>query len=226
MAIFTNGPLAGAISGTLGAVNFAATKAGSVIRRRPSRTNKQTQDQHDRRTNFELTSRTWFSLDPEIRDAWNAATKQFRFTNRLGARIIPSGFQLFMKAYLDKFFSGYYVNLLPPVLGQLESPIITADFTVGGPYNITYVDWNPDYFTYFPRLSISRPISSKPRRHYPAYKFALKIDANLATLDVYSKIVPVVGELRDTERVSLRLYLTHVFAFPSKPFFLEVTVHA
>lgn len=142
MAIFRPGPLATAISGTIGGVNFVHAKAGPVIRQRIRRTKNLSLSSLTNRSAMHQVRALWRSLAENQRSAWRKAASDFPFTNRLGLTSNLTGFALFTKlnlfAHRNTTAPGIAFIRDVPKLNRAEPWIITAfSITSGGAKSVS-----------------------------------------------------------------------------------------
>lgn len=97
MAIFKTGAIIGAISGTVGGVNFANPRGSKVVRRARRASANKTQPQMLIQARMATLISLWRRKPIEEQDAWRAAASQNPYPNRLGQSRQISGFQFFLK---------------------------------------------------------------------------------------------------------------------------------
>ncbi len=170
MAIFTPGPLIGAISGNLGGMNIANTRHGLVARKLPSRTDKKTEAQLRHRARWSKLTRTWNELTPAIRKEWRSGAKLMTYTNRLGITRPMSGFQFFLHHCGP--FVNHDIYLTTRAAGPLPTFLcFNLTFTVTLPD--TYeVDWELGWQDMYAFIHSARPYTTKPSTHVHHWKFA------------------------------------------------------
>ncbi len=207
MAIITAGALAGGISGNLGSINFASTSAGFVARTRPAHTNKKTQKQLFRQARYALFVTQWRALSSNNKQSWNTQAAQVPFTNRLGQTFYLSGFQYFMTTRLDFEFDVTDADPFPLEPIHPSPPTsMTADFTEGGPMDITLV-LPPGTPILSARLYVSRTMSVHVPASFRSWTYAEALTYTTLTLERNwnGKILTWVGELRQGEVVGLKI---------------------
>ncbi len=137
MAIYTPGPLIGAMSGKIGGMVAVQARGARVLRRPPTRT--------PRRTAFKATSDAlfaniragWHDLTDDERSAFVTAARDFPNTNRLGETRPLSGFQLFIKINMElRLEPGSFITDAPTD-GVGGPPLsVTADLQEVGDFDI------------------------------------------------------------------------------------------
>lgn len=140
MAIFTPGPMAGAISGSIGGTTFSHNKGGPYIRRRGIPTTTPTQAQLDTRSRLIQVSRSFQSLNAENKLAWFTYAVNTPITNRLGNQIMMSAHQAYVAINSLRLKCGDPV-LTVPVQGPAPDPLATMTMTTdlgAGDFNIAY----------------------------------------------------------------------------------------
>ncbi len=226
MALFRPGPLINAISGDVGGVNFASSRYGPLIRRKATRTNKQTRPQLIRRARFAQAKYFYHQLTPDQREAWRALSKTWTQTNRLGIPQTLSAFQLYLKFQINLIAGPPYPIVEPPY-PSTTTPIstLTLDFTVGGPYNITITP-GVSAFPAFQLIFAHRPVSSNPRTFYNTYNLIGPRASFDGPRDWQSYIENILGPPALDEQIGIKAYLHDLSFFRSPPAFASTQLHA
>ena len=169
MAVFRNGALVGAISGTVGGLTFVAGRGSPVVRPSGTYLNRSQPITAHRRSQMSQLRQEWGDLTDAQRAGWRTAAAQVASTNALGVRTIKSGFNYFIGTNLQQMRSPLFFQLDPwpePLTPPL--PGFTAVFSVSGTYQVTttgaaspadtifYVFGYP-YFRTTPTRAPSRP---------------------------------------------------------------------
>jgi len=97
MAIFTPGPAAAAISGSIGGTTFSHNRGGAYIRRRAIPVNQQSDAQMVVRSAVSSMSMAWSELTLAQRLSWQTWAQSHPITNALGNQVTLSGHQAFVK---------------------------------------------------------------------------------------------------------------------------------
>ena len=121
MAIYKAAPLIGGISGTLGGIAFANSKAGPIIRTRLRRTKTTNSRTLEMRVKLQSLRHAWQNMTDNQRTAWRQSAANYPNKNRLGTTSRLSGFQLFVKVNA----LGYNVPTEPVNAPVLDPPALT-----------------------------------------------------------------------------------------------------
>ena len=207
MAIIKTGHIIGGISGTLGSEDFVNGRGSTYVRRRPSKTNQNTQAQKDRRSRFAIVTQAWQTFPEEVRTAWREAATLVTFPNRLGIHRSISGFQFHVK-YIMSFRSNFFIEAQgPPRLGtapRATDLILTA--SASGSIEISFTnDVPPTVLQIF--FIGARPVSSSPRTHFSNYKF-LRSDFfgnGTRSIDLTARFDAVFGHPVENEFISVKM---------------------
>lgn len=110
------------ISGKLNGTVFARNKGGAYMRSKSKPSNPQTTAQMGVRAAFGAIASAWRGLPQNARNAWNEATANFPYQNKLGDSRILSGFALHQKLNRNLQLIGLPMISTPP----LPSPTATV----------------------------------------------------------------------------------------------------
>lgn len=135
MALFTPGPIAGAISGSMGGTVFSHNRGGAYIRRRAIPTNPKTIYQDFIRAIVAGASMQWQNRTDVQKAAWSTWAATNPITNALGASVTLSGHQAYVQLNTRLVSHGLSGILVPPVGEAPEGPLtfdLTADIGPGG----------------------------------------------------------------------------------------------
>ncbi len=137
MAIFRTGPLAGAISGTVGGAVFVAGRGTPVIRQRPIGTKRTSPALQVVRARFSNFQRAWSDLSSSTQDAWRTLARNTNVVNRLGQAAPASGYTLFVRYNVELQGNTALEFSDPPTLGKGPIPrSVSAVFSAAGTYVI------------------------------------------------------------------------------------------
>jgi len=227
MAIFRPGPLIGAISGDLGAINFRATRGTPTVALRSSKSRRNTPQTALVRAGLERTATRWEALTDAQRQAWTDYAAFLHETNRLGVSRRLSGRQAQSKFILltDAYARGGVAGITPPLNGRFPTPsilsstwsaagtqTITFDFS-GLPYSRLYL-WGHQHYQYGPRAGAGALM----------YMGTQALNAN--PLNVTATLSNFGVEIYAGEQINLRTHLWAADYFPSFDTFHVVTVTA
>lgn len=134
MALISPGPGVGAISGNVGGVCFAVSRAGRHMRLAVRRCNQETESQLAHRCTVARAYLTWGALTAAQRLAWTRAAEQYPYKNRLHLQRTMPAWSLFSGLWLTKgsAFLGSFTN--PPLMMAAPQPYsvtLTADLSSG-----------------------------------------------------------------------------------------------
>lgn len=134
MAIISPGPLAAAVSGSIGGTVFSRNRGGSYVRNRSIPTDPNTVRQQNVRAILASQSQAWSDLTDLQRDAFGNWALQNPVTNALGHQITLSGHQAFVQLNSRLDLDDQTVLTDPPVINApmaLDTLVLTADIGVG-----------------------------------------------------------------------------------------------
>lgn len=134
MAIITPGPLAAAVSGSIGGTTFSRNRGGAYVRNRAIPVDPNTIFQINVRAILASQSQNWADLTNAQRTAWESWSLQNPVINALGNAIRLSGHQAFVQINARLDFADLPVLNLPPIVNAplgLDSMTLTADIGVG-----------------------------------------------------------------------------------------------
>lgn len=207
MAIIRTGHIVGGITGTLGSEDYVNGRGSTYVRRRPRKTNQNTQAQTNRRSRFGDVTQAWQTFPENVRTAWRAAAKLITFPNRLGIQRSISGFQLFVK-YTMSFQSNLFIEPTgPPGLStapRATDLILTA--SASGSIEISFTNNVPPTILQI-FFQGARPVSSSPRTHFSNYKF-LRSDffgAGPRSIDLTARFDALFGHPVENEFISVKM---------------------
>lgn len=134
MAKITPGPLAAAISGSIGGTVFSHNRGGPYVRLRSIPTNPSTEAQESVRAILSSQSQAWSDLDNEQRAAWTAWAGENPITDTLGSQVTLSGHMAFVQLNARIDLTDDTTLVVPPVLNAplaLDSLALSADIGAG-----------------------------------------------------------------------------------------------
>ncbi len=116
MAIISPGPLAAAVSGSLGGTVFSHNAGGAYVRNRSIPTNPDTLPQQEIRAILSSQSQSWADRTAAERAAWENWATQNPVTNALGNSINLSGHQSYIKLRCRQQLAGVTLIDVPPII--------------------------------------------------------------------------------------------------------------
>jgi len=128
MAIFTPGPLAGQISGRVGASVFSHNRGGTYIRNGTIPITSTTPSALAAKARLAAASQAWGSLTDGERLAWKLYAMENPTTNRLGRQIFLTGHQMFVKLNTRILLATDTVLTAPSLLAPPD-PLLTFSIT-------------------------------------------------------------------------------------------------
>lgn len=140
MAIFTPGPMAAQISGSIGGTTFSHNKGGAYIRNRAIPTDPSSVAQLARRATLSTLSSTWQDLLAAEREAWAEWSRQNPVINALGSSILLSGHQGYIKLNSKILLAGNTKIDVPPISAAPDAfTSVVQDGDIGlGDVNLTF----------------------------------------------------------------------------------------
>lgn len=140
MAIFTAGPLAAAISGSIGGTVFSRNRGGAYMRARTIPVDPNTSFQQNSRARLATTSQDWQELTQAQRDSWLNWARQNPNTNALGAQITLSGQQAFVGLNSRLLAAAASTIDVPPIVPAPDAfTSIVQDGDLGiGDFDLTF----------------------------------------------------------------------------------------
>lgn len=134
MAKILPGPMAGAISGSMGGTVFSHNKGGPYIRRRAIPVTSTTSDALAAKARMTHASQDWAALSVADRTAWENWAQSRTVIDRLGQQIHLTGHQTYVGIHARLDQSGDTVIDVPPVTAPpepLETLVLSADIGLG-----------------------------------------------------------------------------------------------
>ncbi len=139
---FTPGIGVAALSGSMGGTTASHNKGGQYFRNRSIPTNPRTVPQLARRATLSTLSANWQDLTQANRDAWTEHARQNPTTDSLGASILLSGQQDFIKLNSKILLSGNAQIDVPPIVASPPA-FFTIDQTAdvgAGTFELAFTD--------------------------------------------------------------------------------------
>ncbi len=120
-AIFTPGPVAAAISGSIGGTVFSHNKGGPYMRRRAIPVNPNTIAQQNARARLATLSQNFRDLSLTDQQAWREWAIQNPITNALGHSITKSGAQSYTGLNARILLDGGTIITVPPIIAAPDA---------------------------------------------------------------------------------------------------------
>ena len=137
MAIFTPGPIASAISGSVGGTTFTHNRGGAVMRARTIPVDPSTSDQLSRRAILSAQSQGWSARTDAERAAWANYATQNPVVNALGHSILMSGHQAYVQINARLDLLDQATLNVPPIA---SAPLALDSFVQAGDIGLGNVD--------------------------------------------------------------------------------------
>lgn len=118
MSILTTGPIVNEIRGSVGSRTFSRNAYGPYVKNKLVQTNPNTVLQQNRRLFLSQAVQAWQNLTDSQRKAWSLWSKENPSRNSLGRRVILSGYNMFISAYLNMRSIGESLSN-PPFVKQV-----------------------------------------------------------------------------------------------------------
>lgn len=230
MAIYKPSPLAGAISGNLGGVNFSDGKSGPILRKPIQRTRKDTVLQQANRIRHQFVRSGWRTLTDQQRTEWTQAAQTYPHSNRLGVRTRMTGFSL----YLMVNMYAWSVTFLPGGLRRSWAdlnrfpafPALSLDITSGaGPYNLI----NDDPLAVpTPQMTLfgARTFSTAVRRSWNTFTTFTQIANDAADVDFSAAFITAFGQIEIGEQLFIKAIPSPLQERLGSPVIISATAHA
>lgn len=138
MALMKMGELMTALSGKAGGTINSRNKGGTYIKNFTMPTNPRTVYQIGVRNAFTAQSQAWRGLTQAQRDAWNAATGNFPYTNAVGDTKFLSGLALFTKLNINLGLCSVAPLTSPPTPGAVSAVLSIVPTYVGGVVTVAF----------------------------------------------------------------------------------------
>lgn len=134
MAIFTAGPIAATISGSIGGTVFSRNRGGTYMRNRAIPLNPNTSFQINVRSILATQSQAWADQTDAVRAAWENWAVQNPVINALGRSIILSGAQAFIQLRARLALAEEALIVTPPIVNAPDGLLTltqTGDIGLG-----------------------------------------------------------------------------------------------
>lgn len=184
-----------AISGSVAGTVFARNKGGAYAKSKSNPTNPQTVAQQTVRAAFASIAQSWRGLANQQRAAWDAATDDYPYQNRLGETKTYSGSALHQSLNLNLNSIGVSpitAPLLPTTVAQLTNLSVVANASAGTMVATAGFATNPGSVTcaVFATESSSAGRTNLKNR---LRKIAIVDGSALSGTDLYTDYVAIFG---------------------------------
>lgn len=174
MAIFTPGPLIGAITGNIGGLNFVLARSGPVVRQRIRRTKSTDPRRAATQQGMQLVRKSWRNLTDSQRTAWRQAALSVPHTNRLTITSNLTGFALFVRYNTERLALTRDAGIPlftdpPPSTRLIPWPLVSFNVVSGGNKTLTIIARSragATRITYY----AARTFSTAPRRFWNSFR--------------------------------------------------------
>lgn len=207
MAIIKPSALVQSLSGRIGGATFAQTKYGITLRTNPQKTKKETARAQRQRNRYRQQVNRWNRLSEDDRAAWRISAANLAFPNRLGIHRPISGFNLFMKVFMqgDALF---FPPGAPQVFSGTTAPPNVLAFTCvsGGAKQITFstLTGSPSPWAV---VAASRPITQSPVNRFRIWKTLGVFPIVTSPLTITTVWNAAVGDPQPGETVAVKFRL-------------------
>ncbi len=217
MAISSQSPLLGGISGKLGPITFLYRHRGSIVRSTGRTPTVGTQAQRTQAAKMQTARLRWQIITQAQRNAWNVAARKALHRDRLGRRHHITGFQFFIQINGQApIFDPLFYDDPPSVTTRRSAGNTTLTFSASGTYIING-GAPPTPPNERGLIWTARPISTKARasfkRWIPCGIFNMIAPPN----NLRPLIEPIVGTLREGEYVGVRYAIYTLGSFRGPP---------
>lgn len=204
MAKFSPGPLAGAISGSIGGSTYSHNRYGPYIRRRAIPTTSTTADALAAKARLGTASADWQNLTNAQRAAWLSYAQTNPVTDTLGNPQVLTGHQLYISLNTRIARAGDTAISLPPVDPAPDSLVsLSLNLDIGaGAFDATYTStplgaddrlWLRACVLDSPGITfvenLLKLVSSTAKAQASPYDFQADIEARFGTLSVNQVVV-------------------------------------
>lgn len=132
MSILTTGPIVNEIRGSVGSRTFSRNAYGPYVKNKLVQTNPNTAKQIGRRNALKTAVSTWQNFTDTERRQWTNWAKDNPIRNSLGKKVILSGYNMFISAYMNK----HTINTLGTPFQFIKEPFpATTRGNIFGTFN-------------------------------------------------------------------------------------------
>ena len=226
MAIIRYGPLAGAISGTLGGSIFAQGKTAPNVRTRPKAARPITQARADHNAVLATCSAAWRALADLQRTTWTVRAYNLRYVSRIGLPFTPTGRQVFFSTNVARARGGLSLQEDTPIGGRAFPPYGTyAWLRASTYYYINYDEVLSGSLGPF-QIHACRPCRQHPTTSPRTWSYIDTHAIKLPGEDIRDKFIAKLGALVEGEYVYFKVRDVRTNYLTSAPFIFEAIVEA
>lgn len=219
MALFRPSSIVQSISGNVGGVTFVQGQRGNVVRHRPLRINRITEERTDARTRWAFIYSYWYdTLSASQRLEWETTAVTITRTNRLGIPHRLTGLELFLIQNVKR------PTIDPPRTspGPCKPGCIMGGVTFtckqGGPFTFALTsETNTDGNI---RIWFARPFTDRPINSSPHWKYAVGTTPTpvvASSKNYYGNFINTWGVPALGERIGIRFFRHGAFAYIPSP---------
>jgi hypothetical protein len=225
MALFTPGPLAAQISGTLGSAVFHSGKRSGVIAHRGSRVRRESAYQQIHRLRMAQVYHQWADMYDSYRAQWRTEAANFTAPDRLGRPRRLSPIQACASCNLatgnDVLGSVQCVTAQrhPPT----ETPVVlSSSFTQGGPYNLELQASN--YVSLLASVRCTRFLEYGSRQGPNCTQLVYYDVWDSAEKNLYNSFLTAGWTFTTGQIIRLRIRFDRPYLWPSPPAYTTITI--
>lgn len=215
MAIIRPGPLAQAISGSIGGITFTQTRGRSSVGAKPKKTNPRTIRQIAQRNKVSLTPLYWAATAPSRKLVWKNLALQTDLRGRLGTPYHVTGRNLFNRVFAGPLQQSTPLYAADPQPFALPKPLsLTCNFSSTGTYEV-----EPDPYLNDATVHVvffgARPVSSNTYAAPQYWRYLTYAPSTTQVHDITSAFQAAWGTLRVDEVVYVRVFFWSRYFLPS-----------
>jgi len=216
MPLIRLSPLIGAITGTVGSINFVTNSKRPYVRLAARAHNRISDRQLTTRALIAYVSQQWNVQTTMTKNAWNTLAATQRWKDALGQARTPTGRQFFMSHNLALARCGQTLDKATVPVAYDASAWFGQAFSISGAQATTYTPINPLFGPYVaaalyaqtffaPNPSIPDTLSGEAAALPNKWKFIKYRPSSLFNLDIdlYPEAGPILGSLKTGQRVAV-----------------------
>lgn len=215
MAIVRFGPLATAVSGSIGTVTFVHRKGSPVARRRQRKIRHVPEGFPTPWQALSREMRDWIALGEQLQAEWRAYASTLKSPNALGTPKKLTGRQVFLMCNVPRWWLFWPGLFHPPDLGSAAPPTITSTtLSAAGFYLMTFPSIPLEHHV---GLWAARSCSATApsRTVWKFLDFKIRIPNQVNTLNFTVKFKQKLGALQQGELTIFRVKQMSWYSMPS-----------